>query len=337
MKELKVLCDEIEQLKEQHLVCQESFFSDDEEIEAIEESIKEKVGQFGNKVREKFYNAVVNRMKNPEKIQKEVDKVEKLNEEINRELEKREVDGEKALEKVRRCVWYGLLGNLDPLFGPGIKPTKKLRNAIKFNNMWMTALNKRQAELQGGEEAPAQESADIELKALLYDITVLKEQLSVCQESFFPDDEEIEALEESIKEKAGELETKVYSKVYGAISDVFKKPDGRINKAIAKAEKQIGKLESILNKRDEERDFATVMRIVKQSACALFAPKVFAALIVLSKNVQPSLLLRRTLKLEKILLSKLNQRKEELEAKNEEPAQESAGLEFELEFLDDEE
>lgn len=162
MEELNKLAEEIEQLKEQLLVCQESFFSDDEEIEALEESIKEKVGQFGNKIREKFYNAIVKKCKSVDELQRRIDKTEFLNEEIANELEKREVNGEKMLEKVKRCTWYRLMGNLDPLFGPGIKPTKKLKNAIKINNMWMSALNKRKAELQGGEEAPAQESAGLD-------------------------------------------------------------------------------------------------------------------------------------------------------------------------------
>ena len=335
MKELKVLCDEIEQLKEQHLVCQESFFSDDEEIEAIEESIKEKVGQFGNKVREKFYNAVVNRMKNPEKIQKEVDKVEKLNEEINRELEKREVDGEKALEKVRRCVWYGLLGNLDPLFGPGIKPTKKLRNAIKFNNMWMTALNKRQAELQGGEEAPAQESADIELKALAYDILMLQEQLSVCQESS-GSGEELEVLEEALKEKIGELNGKIHDAIQSVVVKKYKDAV-KLEAAIEEQRKIINKCETILKNR-EEMDLNKAERFLQTNELYnKLGP--WSLLFHTGKNAgetTPSFMLRRAIKISNAFIKAANARLEKLRA-GEAPAQESAGLEFELEFLDDEE
>ena len=340
MQEINKLIEEIDQLQEQLSVCQESFFPDEEEIEALEESIKEKVGQLGNKMREKFYDLAAKRFRNAEKIQKEIDKCERFNEAVKNELEKREVDGEKFLEKAKRLAWYGIVGNMEKFFTPEMRMTRRLKNVLKFNNMWMTALNKREAELKAKnvEEAPAQEAMDI--KALLFDINTLQDELNIVKESFSSDDEEIEALEESLKEKVTEFGDKFNAKIYGAVCDIYRKPDGAINKKIAKVEKEVAKIEEVLKNREEERDRTTVLRIVKQSAAVALAPWVYSIIMNFSKNAQPSFLLKQTLRAEKILLSKLNQRKAELESKNEgeeAPAQESAGLEFELEFLDDEE
>jgi hypothetical protein len=338
MQEINKLIEEINQLQEQLSVCQESFFPDEEEIEALEESIKEKVGQLGNKMREKFYDLAAKRYRNVEKIQKEIDKCERFNEDVKNELEKREVEGESLLQKATRLAWYSLVGDLENFFGPKLRMTRRLKNVLKFNNMWMTALNKREAELKAknGEEAPAQEAMDI--KALLFDINTLQDELNIVKESFFQD-EEIEALEESLKEKVTEFGDKFNAKIYGAVCDIYRKPDGAINKKIAKVEKEIAKIEEVLKNREEERDRTTVLRIVKQSAAVALAPWVYSIIINFSKNAQPSFLLKQTLRADKILLSKLNQRKTELESKGgeEAPAQESAGLEFELEFLDDEE
>ena len=340
MQEINKLIEEIDQLQEQLSVCQESFFPDEEEIEALEESIKEKVGQLGNKMREKFYDLAAKRFRNAEKIQKEIDKCERFNEAVKNELEKREVDGEKFLEKAKRLAWYGIVGNMEKFFTPEMRMTRRLKNVLKFNNMWMTALNKREAELKAKnvEEAPAQEAMDI--KALLFDINTLQDELNIVKESFSSDDEEIEALEESLKEKVTEFGDKFNAKIYGAVCDIYRKPDGAINKKIAKVEKEVAKIEEVLKNREEERDRTTVLRIVKQSAAVALAPWVYSIIIGFSKNAQPSFLLKQTLRADKILLSKLNQRKAELESKGgeeEAPAQESAGLEFELEFLDDEE
>ena len=342
MVELNELYEEIEQLKEQLIVCQESFFSDDEEIEALEEALKEKVGQFGNKMREKMYDLAAKRFKNNEKLQKEIDKCEMLNEDMSKELEHREVNGEKFLEKVKRLAWYGLFGNMEKFFSPQLKMTKRLKNAIKLNNMWMSALNKRQSELEakngGGEaEAPAQES--MELKALLFDINMMQDELSMVKESFSSDDEEIETLEESIKEKTIEFTDKYNSKIYGAVCDIYKKPDGRINKKIAQVEKEIEKMEKIINDRAEERDIKTVKRIIKQCAIVVLAPWVYSILLNVSKNSNPTFMLKGALRAQKMFLTKLKQRKAELETNNgeaEAPAQESAGLDFELEFIDEE-
>ena len=292
-------------------------------------------------MREKFYDLAAKRFRNVEKIQKEVDKCERFNEAVKNELERREIDGESLLQKATRLAWYSLVGNMEKFFSPGLRMTRRLKNVLKFNNMWMTALNKREAELKaknGGEEAPAQEAMDI--KALLFDINTMQDELNIVKESLLPDDEEIEALEESIKEKLLEFNDKYVSTIYGAVCDVYRKPDGAINKKIAKVEKEIEKIEGILNKRDEERDLKTVLRIAKQTAAVALAPVTYSIIMNFSKNAQPSFLLKQTLRAEKILLSKLKQRKAELESKNggeEAPAQESAGLEFELEFLDDEE
>ena len=165
----------------------------------------------------------------------------------------------------------------------------------------------REAELKakngGGEEAPAQEAMDI--KALLFDINTMQDELNIVKESLLPDDEEIEAFEESLKEKVTEFGDKFNAKVYGAVCDIYRKPDGAINKKIAKVEKEIAKIEEVLKNREEERDRTTVLRIVKQSAAVALAPWVYSIIINFSKNAQPSFLLKQTLRADKILLSKL--------------------------------
>ena len=160
-EDIAQLMDEIralrERISEKQAVAQESLFSDDEEIEALEESLKEKVGELGNKIRQKFYDLAAKTYKKPEKIQAAIDKAEKENAEMSAELEKREINGEKFRAKLGRFAWYSLLGNLDPYFGPNVKPTKVVRNAVKLNNAWISALNKRKSELEAKSE-PAQES-----------------------------------------------------------------------------------------------------------------------------------------------------------------------------------
>ena len=155
--EMKALMYDINCLQEQLMVVKESLFADDSEMEALEESLKEKVGELNNKMKQKFYDLAAKTYKKPEKIQAAIDRAEKENAEMSAELEKREINGEKFRAKLGRCAWYSMLGSLEPFFGPNVKPTKVVRNAVKFTNMWISALNKRKDAL-GPKEEPAQES-----------------------------------------------------------------------------------------------------------------------------------------------------------------------------------
>ena len=326
MDELKLLIDEIEKIQEQLMVVQESLFSDDEEIEALEESLKEKVGELGSKMKQKFYDLAAKTYKKPEKIQAAIDKAEKENAEMSAELEKREINGEKFRAKLGRFAWYSVLGSLEPFFGPKVKPTKLVRNCIKFNNMWMSSLNKRKAELEAKSE-PAQESfMDMEMKALMYDINCLQEQLMVVQESLFADDSEIEALEESLKEKVGDFNAKMKQKFYDLAAKTYKKPE-KLQAAIDKAEKENEELKAELEKReiDGEKFRAKLGRCVWYSVLGSLEP-------FFGPNVKPTKLVRNAVRLNNMWLSALNKRKAELEAKSE-PAQESY---FDFEFLDEE-
>ena len=91
--------------------------------------------------------------------------------------------------------------------------------------------------------------AEADIKALVDQIEAIRAKLdakkSVAEESFFSDDDEIEALEESIKEKFGQLKDKVKGKIDGMKQARGNKKDA---KAIAKAEKDIEKIKQQLER-----------------------------------------------------------------------------------------
>ena len=163
-EKIEKLTKEIEELKAKLNVAQESFFVDDNDVEAIEESIKEKIGQLNNSFKQKMKDLAAKKYKKVSSINQAINAAEAQNEYFGKLLQGREELGEKKVaELIRKCAWHGSGGYAAVLFGDGIKPTKQLKNAIRMNNMWMNALNKRREQLEaknggGQEEAPAQES-----------------------------------------------------------------------------------------------------------------------------------------------------------------------------------
>ena len=163
-EKIEKLTKEIEELKAKLNVAQESFFVDDNDVEAIEESIKEKIGQLNNSFKQKMKDLAAKKYKKVSSINQAINAAEAQNEYFGKLLQGREELGEKKIANlIRKCAWHGSGGYVAVLFGDGIKPTKKLKNAIRMNNMWMNALNKRREQLEaknggGQEEAPAQES-----------------------------------------------------------------------------------------------------------------------------------------------------------------------------------
>lgn len=163
-EKIEKLTKEIEELKAKLNVAQESFFVDDNDVEAIEESIKEKIGQLNNSFKQKMTELAAKKYKKVSSITQAINAAEAQNEYFGKLIQGREELGEKKVAKlIRKCAWHGSGGYAAVLFGDGIKPTKQLKNAIRLNNMWMNALNKRREQLEaendgGQEEAPAQES-----------------------------------------------------------------------------------------------------------------------------------------------------------------------------------
>ena len=157
-EKIEKLAKEIEELKAKLNVAQESFFVDDNDVEAIEESIKEKIGKLNNNINQKIKDLVAKKYKKVSSITAAINAAEAQNEYFGKLINGREELGEKKVAKlIRKCAWHGTGGYAAVLYGDGIKPTKKLKNAIRMNNMWMNALNKRREQLEA-KEAPAQES-----------------------------------------------------------------------------------------------------------------------------------------------------------------------------------
>lgn len=164
-EKIEKLAKEIEELKAKLNVAQEAFFVDDNEVELIEESIKEKISQMHNNVNGFIKDMVAKRYHKEDSITKAINKAEAQNEKFAKALEDRELNDKKVKSFLRGCAWYavGRYTFMDKLFGVKVAPTRKIKNAIRMNNMWMNALNKRREQLKGGnEEAPAQESWDVE-------------------------------------------------------------------------------------------------------------------------------------------------------------------------------
>lgn len=336
-EKIEKLTKEIEELKAKLNVAQESFFVDDNDVEAIEESIKEKIGQLNNSFKQKMNDLVAKKYKKVSSINQAINAAEAQNEYFGKLIQGREELGEKKITNlIRKCAWHSSGGFAAVLFGDGIKPTKQLKNAIRMNNMWMNALNKRREQLEaknggGQEEAPAQESMD--LTQLLQEATEIQEKMLAIKESFFYDESELEALEESLKEKMGEIDSKVVTKIKKFMLLKYKTPS-ILDNAIAAEKEYIEKCQAILDERNEEGKAKKVERIIKQSA-VIAGAQILGLFIVgsskLFKSVTPSALLRRAMKCSRIFIEQAEERKRELEAK-EAPAQESF---YDIEFFDE--
>jgi chromosome segregation ATPase len=163
-EKIEKLTKEIEELKAKLNVAQESFFVDDNDVEAIEESIKEKIGQLNGNMKQFMKDMIAKKYHKVDSVTKAINKAESQNEKLSKVLEDRELNDKKVNALMRGLVWYNPATKLmAKLFGANVTPTRKVKNMIRMNNMWMNALNKRREQLEaknggGQEEAPAQES-----------------------------------------------------------------------------------------------------------------------------------------------------------------------------------
>ena len=129
---------------------------------------------------------------------------------------------------------------------------KKERQIEKIRQQLQKAKDFAQNQKEFADEFEIEAEADI--KTLVDQIEAIRAKLAekkaVAEESFFSDDEEIEALEEALKEKVGQLK----DKVKGKLNDMKEKHGEKKNaKAIAKAEKDIEKIRQQLQR---AKDFA---------------------------------------------------------------------------------
>lgn len=335
---IEKLAKEIEELKAKLNVAQESFFVDDD-VEAIEESIKQKIGQLNSTIKEKMYDLAAKKYKKVNSISAAINAAEAQNEYFGKLVNGREELGEKKVEKlIRKCAWHGSGGYAAVLFGDGIKPTKQLKNAIRMNNMWMNALNKRRKQLEEkygvGKEA-AQESC-VELEDLINEAQEIREKMEIINESF-DFDNEYESLEESLKEKIAEIDNNVINKIKDFAAKKYKTPKA-LEAAIEKEEAFIAKCDELLNEREEEGKMKKVARILTQSALMSVGPKglqgnILGSAVVLAPKhfhkVSPNWVIRRAKKASNIFISKC---KEKLASMEEAPAQESF---YDIEFFDE--
>lgn len=335
-EKIEKLTKEIEELKAKLNVAQESFFVDDNDVEAIEESIKEKIGQLNNNFKQKMKDIVAKKYKKVSSINQAINAAEAQNEYFGKLVQGREELGEKKVEKlIRKCAWHASGGFAAVLFGDGIKPTKQLKNAIRMNNMWMNALNKRREQLEaknggGQEEAPAQESW-VGLENLINEAQEIKEKMEILTESFY-DDSEYESLEESLKEKIAEIDNNVINKIKDFAVKKYK-TSAALQAAIEKEEAFVAKCDELLNERNEEGKMKKVSRILVQSA--LISPKgniLGTGIVLMPKHfhkVSPNWVIKRAKKVSNVFINKC---KEKLASMEEAPAQESF---YDIEFFDE--
>lgn len=161
-EKIEKLTKEIEELKAKLNVAQESFFVDDNDVEAIEESIKEKMGELNTKFKQTMQDISVKKYHKVESVSKAINKVEAQNEKLANMLEDRELNEKKVQKVLRNMAWWSFARYLPVKFAQ-LSPTKQIKLAIRTNNMWMNTLNKRREQLEaknggGQEESPSQES-----------------------------------------------------------------------------------------------------------------------------------------------------------------------------------
>ena len=336
-EKIEKLTKEIEELKAKLNVAQESFFVDDNDVEAIEESIKEKIGQLNNSFKQKMTELAAKKYKKVSSITQAINAAEAQNEYFGKLIQGREELGEKKVAKlIRKCAWHCSGGYAAVLFGDGIKPTKQLKNAIRMNNMWMDALNKRREQLEaknggGQEESPAQESW-VELENLINEAQEIKEKMEILTESFYTDDSEYESLEESLKEKIAEIDNNVINKIKDFAVKKYK-TSAALQAAIEKEEAFVAKCDELLNERNEEGKMKKVARILTQSV--LIGPKgniLGTGIVLMPKHfhkVSPNWVIKRAKKVSNVFINKC---KEKLASMEEAPAQESF---YDIEFFDE--
>ena len=153
MQEIEALRN---QLAEKKAVAQESFFYDESEIEALEESLKEKIGELNDKVNEKIGNAIMKLKKNPEKLRAQIAKEQEVIAKLEAIKEERgEEDAKWAKAKnvmVRSCIGEAIAkGKKGEL-----ATNKWIANALKGCRAFISRAEKRLAELEP--EEAAQES-----------------------------------------------------------------------------------------------------------------------------------------------------------------------------------
>lgn len=153
MQEIEALRN---QLAEKKAVAQESFFYDESEIEALEESLKEKIGELNDKVNEKIGNAIMKLKKNPEKLRAQIAKEQEVIAKLEAIREERgEEDAKWAKAKnimIRSCVGEAIAkGKKGEL-----ATNKWIANALKGCRAFISRAEKRLAELEP--EEAAQES-----------------------------------------------------------------------------------------------------------------------------------------------------------------------------------
>ena len=153
MQEIEALRN---QLAEKKAVAQESFFYDESEIEALEESLKEKIGQLNDKVNEKIGNAIMKFKKNPEKLRAQIAKEQEVIAKLEAIREERgEEDAKWAKAKnimIRSCIGEAIAkGKKGEL-----ATNKWIANALKGCRAFISRAEKRLAELEP--EEAAQES-----------------------------------------------------------------------------------------------------------------------------------------------------------------------------------
>ena len=336
-EKIEKLTKEIEELKAKLNVAQESFFVDDNDVEAIEESIKEKMGELNTKFKQTMTELAAKKYKKVSSITQAINAAEAQNEYFGKLIQGREELGEKKVAKlIRKCAWHCSGGYAAVLFGDGIKPTKQLKNAIRMNNMWMDALNKRREQLEaknggGQEESPAQESW-VELENLINEAQEIKEKMEILTESFYTDDSEYESLEESLKEKIAEIDNNVINKIKDFAVKKYK-TSAALQAAIEKEEAFVAKCDELLNERNEEGKMKKVARILTQSV--LIGPKgniLGTGIVLMPKHfhkVSPNWVIKRAKKVSNVFINKC---KEKLASMEEAPAQESF---YDIEFFDE--
>ena len=153
------------------------------------------------------------------------------------------------------------------------KQIEKLRNKIEARKADYAKLEKEKENIDGDIDMLNDEIAE-----LMQEIEAIKNQLAekkaVAQESFFYDESEIEALEESLKEKMGQFNEKIHNKINDLV--VGKDPK-KLRELIEREQAVIDKLEAVREERGEDGDakFAKFKNIVVASAIANALTKQF--------------------------------------------------------------
>lgn len=307
------------------------------EIDAIEEASKikamsDKLVELDDKFTEKIYAVLAKTYRKPESLQKVIDSDMETIKHCEEILAKRESEESKVkalLKEAGRLTVWTLTGGFSAVFSDKMTPSALFKQIKRYSEIFVKVAKKRLAELEDKAIKESLEGFVIE-ESFITEYTELLESIHE-----FDSIEDMDVVEEAVKEKAKqaydkliELDNKLAEKLYQAVSKVYRNPE-KLQKIIDRDKATVERCDKILKGR-EESDDSKVKAIAKEAGrlavFGLLSSLALGPLLLKSKNLAPSTLLKDVKRYNNLFIKVANKRIDELEAKKAKPATESADI-----------